>query len=187
VKPSATILAVIAVALLAAYYLLGTGYLRARREAADAASGVTAAMQALAQVPLPPSDTTLRLQTAEMDIAAAVAGFPDPDGLTDIVRDILALAGAAGVRAAPLVTQPWTTENLAGIDVPVLSFTVSADGAYADLRAFLAALEADGPPGLVVGDVTMTALNTGDGTAPQFTLDVRAAVYGRPAADGSAQ
>jgi len=182
VKATTFAAVVVTVALLAAYYVLGTGYLRARRDVAAARSDVTAALQALAQVPLPAADITARLQAAEQDVAGATALFPAPDDVTSLVREVVAVAGASGVQLSPFATQPWTTEEVNGVSVPVLRFTVTASGPYSALRAFLAALETDGPPGLVVGDVTLSGLSATDNATPRFRLDVRAAVYGRPAA-----
>ena len=137
-------------ALLAGYYILGTGYLKQRQEQASLASETDAARQALAQVPARPADLDQRLQQALAAEKATRESLPQRLNTTQVLDAILRLAEDHGVKAVPLVTQPWTNEAVAGQYYSVFRLELTVTGDFDRVETFLAALETGVPGTLVI-------------------------------------
>jgi hypothetical protein len=164
----------LALAVLAAYYLLGTGYLKQRRAQAALASDTAAAQQSLAQVPAPPADLDQQLQAALDEARSAREALPERLNTTRAVDDILILADASGVKAIPLVTQPWVTETINGRDYSTFRLELTVTGDFARMKTFLASLETGSPETLVVERLNV---NSKEGEPAQATLSV--VIYAR--------
>jgi hypothetical protein len=103
-----------------------------------------------------------------------------------IVNDILKLAEAAGVKAIPMVTQPWAAESVKQTDYPVFRLNIAAKGTYDQLAGFINRLENGEPKTLVIGDLTVVwaaelspgETGAGDTQLLDATMDI--AIYGRP-------
>jgi hypothetical protein len=162
-------------AILAAYYVLGTGYLKQRRERVLLASEVGAARQALALVPAPPADLDRRLQEALAEEKAAGEALPERLDTTQALDAILLQAEADGVKAIPLVTQPWMTETMNGYDYSTFRLDLTVTGDFARVKTFLASLETGSPGTLVVEYLHVTG-NAGEPTQ----AGLRVVIYARP-------
>ena len=135
-----TFLIIAIVALLVVYYFLGMGYLRQRQGHEALAAQITKATQTLAQTPKPPQDLEQRLAAAEASLAAAQSAFPTDLNSTRIINTILKLADACQVRAIPLVTKPWSKENI-GKGYYAFRLSVSVRGSFSQLTSFVSRLE----------------------------------------------
>jgi hypothetical protein len=169
------LIASLAVALLAAYYVLGTGYLKQRQEQGLLASEIGAARQAQALVPLPPADLDQRLKESVAGEEAARKAFPERLNTTRLLDAILLQAETDGVKAIPLVTQPWTTETLNGRDYSVFRLDLTVAGDFARVESFLAGLET-GDPGTLVVEYLRVVGPAGE----PVQAGVRVVVYARP-------
>jgi hypothetical protein len=172
--------------LLAAYYILGTDYGAQRRQKAALASQITVATQQLAQIPPPPTDLDTRLAAASAELDTVQNAFPGQLNSTLIVNAILKLAEETGVKAVPMVTQPWSTESVNEIDYPVFRLNVAIKGTFAQLADFLSRLENGEPGTLVITDFKVDRITgppadegeTDDAAPVDASLDI--AVYARP-------
>jgi len=140
----------LAAALLAGYYYLGTGYLRQRQEQGRLAAGTVAVQQALATLPTRPVDLAQRLQEARDAQEAAENSLPEQMDTTRTLNAILRLAKEGGVKAIPLLTQPWMTETINGYEYSVFRVELNVSGELTAVQAFLSRLESGEPATLAV-------------------------------------
>jgi hypothetical protein len=141
---------ILALVLIVVYYLMVTDYLEQRREYQALAPRTDEAAQLLAQIPPPPADLEQRLSAAQSGLEAVINSFPDILNTTGIINAVLLLADDAGVIAIPLVTQPWTVENVSDHDYLVFRLNITATGDFTRLADFINRLETGEPPTLVI-------------------------------------
>ena len=106
----------------------------------------------------------------------AVDGYPT----------VLKLAEATGVKAIPMITQPWATERVNETDYPVFRLNIAAKGTFTQLADFLSRLENGEPGTLVIVNLKVDHVTglpgdeekTGDIIEVDASLDI--AVYARP-------
>jgi hypothetical protein len=177
---------VLVLCLLAIYYFIGTDYRKQRRENAALASQISGATEQLAQIPPPPADLAQRQAVATADLQAALNVFPAQLNSTRLVDGILKLAEASGVRAIPVITQPWTAVSVNGTDYPVFRLNIDVKGTYAQVAVFISLLENSEPATLVIEDLTMERVE-GSSASENDTTDavpvdavLNIAVYARP-------
>jgi hypothetical protein len=189
VKTRKLLIVILVVVLLVVYYLLGTDYLKQRREHEALASQIAGATSTLAQMPPPPTDLETRLTAAQADMDTARNAFPDRLNSTRIIDTILILADDTGIRAIPLVTQPWKTENVNDISYSVFRLNIVAAGTFEQLSDFLNQLESGELETLVIEYLTVARAtetpeeeNTPGGVIPvSASLDI--AIYAQPPPD----
>ncbi len=164
------------------YYLVATDYLKQRRENGALASRIEGMTQTLAQVPLSPADLEQRLNAAQSDFEATRNLFPDRLNTTMVINGILRLAEDTGVKAIPLITQPWRTESFSGHDYSVFRLDISVTGAFTKLVDFTDQLENGEPHTLLIESVAVDRAD--DEEAEEGTIPVEAslsvAVFARP-------
>ncbi len=187
-KTRKLLIAILAVALLAVYYILGTDYLKQRREHEALASQINVATETLAQIPPRPADLGTRLSDARTGLETVNNTLPDNLNSTRIINTILRLADDVGVRAIPLVTQPWTTESVNGEDYSVFRLHVAVTGTFTQLSTFLSRLENGELETLVMEYLTVDSATgpfRGEGVYAsilQVNAGLEIAVYSRPPA-----
>jgi hypothetical protein len=183
-KTRKLLIAVLVLVLLAVYYIIGTGYLKQRHDNQALASRAGEAAQLLAQIPPFPTDLEQRLSAAQSGYAETQNSFPAPLNTTQIINGVLTLADEAGVKAVPLVTQPWTTENISDLNYSVFRLSVTATGDFTRVADFVDRLESDGPTTLVIESMLVDRIT--DAPGEEGTLSVAAqieiVVYARPPA-----
>ena len=136
-KTSKWLILILVVALLAAYYLIGSDYFKQRRNNASLTSQIAAMQTALAQIPPPPADLAQRLAAARNDLKTAESSFSADMNDTRIVNAVLQTADEIGVKAVPLNTSPWVTENVSGQDYSVFRLNLEVTGTFIKLSSFL--------------------------------------------------
>lgn len=184
-KTRKLLIAVLIIALLAVYYLVGTDYLKQQRDNESLASRITESTQALALMP-PPADLETRLDEARNGLEVAKNAFPEQLNSTLIVDYILRLAVDSRVKAIPLLTQPWAAQSVGEKDYSILRLQVSVTGTYNRMAAFLISLENGTYETLVmeyvIVDSTSTPFKGGGiyGDSAQIDANLAIAVYAQP-------
>ena len=174
------------VALLVVYYLLGTGYLKQQRQHLALASQLASDTAALAQIPGPPADLEQRLEAANVTLETAKKILPARMSSTQIVNAILRLAEECEVKAIPLVTQPWTTQELGDHGCSVFRFSVAVTGTFDRLTSYLSKLENGELKTLIVENTSVNRVfeEPGETVYPPGVIPVNAsldlAIYTQP-------
>jgi hypothetical protein len=185
-KSRKLLLILLVLGLLAAYYILGTGYRNKRLENAVLSSQIAVANQQLALIPLPPADLDLRLATANSSLEKEKNSFPTRMNTTRLINDILRLAEAAGVKAVPVITQPWVTVTINQVDYSSFRLNVTASGRYAQVADFLGRLENGEPATLIITNLKVehvTGAAGGENTdvaSARVEANLDIAIYARP-------
>ena len=166
------------VVLLVAYYLLGTDYLKQRQEREVLASQITEAAQMLAQVPAPPADLEERLAATQASLEGVRNSFPEELNSTRVINTILKLADEVGVKAIPLITQPWAIESVNDYDYSVFRLNVAVTGTYTQLGSFLSQLENGELQTLTVESLRVIRLTESSGveSIPRDNIQVNASL-----------
>jgi len=142
-------------AIVVVYYLLGMGYVKERREQEALTSQITEVTQVLAQTPEPPQDMEQQLEAAKARLSAAERSFPIGVNSTQVIDTILKLAENSQVSAIPLVTRPWTMENVGGHDCYVFRLNIVVKGDFSQLLTYLNKLEKGDYKTLIVEDLSL--------------------------------
>lgn len=172
--------------LLVVYYLLGTDYLKQRNEHEALASQITDTTQTLAQMPEPPGDLEMQLAAANASLETVKNSFPGNMNSTGIVYTILKLADDCEVKAIPLITQPWVTQEVGDHAYTVFRLNVDVTGTFTQLVSFLSQLENGELQTLIVEDLSVTRVTrqSGEKGTPEGTVPINAsldlAVYTQP-------
>jgi hypothetical protein len=146
---------ILVLVLLAVYYIMGTDFLKQRRESQHVSSDIADVTLALTQIPPAPTDLEERLRTAEAELKAAQEFFPEQLNTTVVVKDILQLADSLDVKAVPMVTQPWMVVDVSGNNYSVFRLSVTATGIFTNLVSFIDHLESGEPTTLVIESAQM--------------------------------
>jgi hypothetical protein len=187
-KTRKRLLIILALALLVVYYFMVPDYLEQRREVKAMTYRTNEVAQMLAQIPPSPTDLAERLSEAQSDYTAAQDSFPDLLNTTSIIDTVLKLAAEAEVKAIPIITQPWTIEDIGGQDYAVFRLSVTASGGFAGLADFIEQLETGNPPTLVIESMLLERATDiiEEPAMPPYEVKLEIAVFARPpAADGS--
>ena len=174
------------IVLLVVYTTLGMDYVKQWRKHEALASEIAEATRALAQIPAPPADLEPRLAAARVSLDTVRNSFPGKLNSTRIINAILNLADDAGVKAVPLVTQPWTTEDIGDHGYAVFRLNVAVTGTFTQLVSFLSKLESGELPTLIIEHTSVTRLTeTSEGKTISEGIPVNArldlVIYTQPA------
>ena len=177
-KTRKLLITLLIVVLLAVYYILGTDYMKQSDEHDVLASQINEATRTLAQMPEPPDDLEPRLAAVRDNLDAARNSFPDRMSSTGIVNTILKLADSTGVKAIPLVTQPWITESIVDYDYSVFRLNLAITGTFAQLEGFLRELENGELQTLIVEDLSVAKVteHSEEGSVAEGTIPINASL-----------
>lgn len=172
-------------AVLAGYYLLGSGYLKQRQYGEHLQEQIAGASRTLAAMPQPAPDTEQRLALAQANLTAAENNFPGLVNSTLVINAILKLADDVGVTAIPLATQPWSAEKTGVHDYYVLRLNVFVAGDFSRLVKFMDGLEKGEFPTLIIEQASLTGgaepapAGADSGAALSVSASLDLAVYAR--------
>jgi len=189
VKTRKPLIIILVLVLLVVYYLVGTDYRKQRRQHLSLASQIIETTQILAQGPLTPADLEPRLAAAQADLEAIKSSFPSYTNSTSIINMILILAEEIGVKAIPLVTQPWTSESVKGQDYSVFRLNLAVKGTFAQLTNFLSSLEKGKPETLIIEYLSVDRASepsgggSDSGDRTQVNASLKIAIYSLPLAN----
>ena len=181
-KNNKWLILILVAALLVAYYLIGSDYLKQRRQNASLTSQIIGTTQALALIPSPPADLAQRLAAAQDSLQAAESTFAADTNNTRIVNTVLRLAEEIGVKAVPLNTMPWVTETVSSRNYSVFRLNLRVTGTFSQLSIFLGRLESSEPKTLVIENLTVSKISDssgggGDAGLVPVNANVNIAVY----------
>ena len=141
------------------YYLFGTDYLNQRKEQKALTSQIAEVTQTLSEMAEPPQNLEQQLEAAEASLVAEQVAFPGKMGTTQVIDTILRLADDCQVKAIPLVTEPWSKENIGQHDYYVFRLNVAVEGSFSQLVYFVKKLENGKFDTLTVENVSLTKLS----------------------------
>jgi len=141
------------------YYLLGMDYMNQRQEQAVLTSQITEVTQALSEIPEPPQNLEQRLEAAQANLAVEQSVFPDQVNTTRVIDTILRLADECEVKAIPLVTDPWSLENIGEHSYYVFRLNVAVEGSFSQFIIFVSKLENGEFDTLIVENISVTRLS----------------------------
>jgi hypothetical protein len=167
-------------------YTLGGEYLKQRQQRQSLTSRIAETTRTLAQMPPPPEDAGPQLAAAQDNLTAMESTFPDRINSTRTIDAILKLADDTGVKAIPLITQPWSMSKVGEHDYFVMRLNVSVSGSFSGLTAFTGRLENGDFPTLVIEDLAVARdVVPPEGSISEPAMPVSAsldlAIYTRPA------
>lgn len=164
--------------LLVVYYLFGMDYMKQRQEHEALTAQITEVTQALAQIPELPQDLEQRLATAQVRLAAEQSAFPSKMNSTEVINTILELADDCKVKAIPLVTKPWSVENVGEHGYYVLRLSVAIEGSFSQLVSFVSKLENGEFETLMVENLSVTRVSeqSEEESVPEGTIPITASL-----------
>ena len=172
-----TFLIIAIIALLVVYYFLEMDYLRQRQGNEALTAQINEATRTLAKTPQPPQDLEQRLAAAQASLAASQSDFPRDLNSTQVINDILKLADDCQVRAIPLVTSPWSFENI-GEGYHVFRLDMAVRGSFSQLTSFVSQLEKAEFGTLIVEHLSVTrSTEATEGEAIPVTAGLDLAIY----------
>ncbi len=168
------------VILIMVYAVLGMGYLKELKERDELTSQIAEVNQTLSEIPQPPEDLEQQLTAAQTLLTAEQSSFPSEINTTQLINTILEVASVCGVRATPMVTQPWAVEMVGKHSYPVLRLTVAVEGSFSQLVAFASQLEKGEYTTLVMEDLnaSRSSEQSEEGAIP-IAGSLKLAIYAR--------
>jgi hypothetical protein len=134
-------------------------YLNQRKEQKALTSQIAEVTQTLGDMPEPPQNLEQQLAAAEASLVAEQDAFPGKMDTTQVVDTILRLADDCQVKAIPLITEPWSKENIGQHDYYVFRLNLAVEGSFSQLVNFVGELENGGFNTLIVENVSLTRLS----------------------------
>lgn len=175
------------IAVLVAYYIIGTGYMNERNQKETLAAKIAQANASLALIPVPPADLDEQLADAEDRLWTLEETLNADSNIVRIVNSILRLAEETGVKAIPLSTQPWAVERYESQDYSVFRIDLAVSGNFTQIVSFLDRLENGQPETLVLEHVNVEkesgSFMLEDPNEGPINADIRIAVYAPAATD----
>jgi Tfp pilus assembly protein PilO len=168
------------VILIMLYAALGMGYLKELKAQEELTSQIAEVKQTLSEIPQPPEDLGQQLTAAQANQTAEQSSFPTEINTTQLVNTILEVASVCGIKATPMVTQPWVVEMVGEHSYPVLRLTVDVEGNFSQLVTFASQLEEGGYTTLIMEDLTASRSSeqSEEGAIP-ITGSLKLAIYAR--------
>jgi Tfp pilus assembly protein PilO len=172
-----TFLIIAIVALLAVYFFLEMDYLKQCRGHEALTAQIKEATRTLDKTPQPPQDLEQRLAAAQASLAASQIDFPRDLNSTQVINSILKLADACHVRVIPLVTNPWSFEDI-GEGYHVFRLNMAVRGSFSQLTSFVSQLEKGEFGALVVEHLSVKrGTEPVEGEAVPVTASLDLAIY----------
>lgn len=166
------------IALIVVYYLLGTDYLKQLKQHESLPLQIAEVNRNRVQIPARPADLEQRLATARAELDTVGNTLPEKLNSTRIVNTILRLADDIGVKAIPLVTQPWTTKGSDNYTYSVFRLNVAVTGTFTQLVTFLSRLENGELQTLVMENLSVRRADgqSGEEATPGNTIHINASL-----------
>ena len=133
--------AVVVVILLVVYGVLALDYMKQGKEQDRLLSEIEEIDQSLQDLSEPPPNNLEELALVQASLAAEQGMIPSEVNSSDVIEAILSVAQMTGVKAIPLVTEPWTKERVGEGNYRVFRINVEVEGTFAQVSAFISCLE----------------------------------------------
>jgi hypothetical protein len=99
------------------------------------------------------------LEAAQTNLAVEQSLFPSQVNTTRVIDTILRLAAECEVKAIPLVTDPWSAENIGEHSYYVFRLNVAVEGSFSQFIIFVSKLENGEFDTLIVENISVTRLS----------------------------
>jgi hypothetical protein len=169
------LVALLILAVLAAYTYLGMGYLTQNGHTKVKLSELSGLRTVLAMIPDIPTDLDQRLAAAKAELAAAESAFAGETDSTVIIDTVLRLAEEAGVKGVPLSSNPWAEEQVSNRNFSVFHVSVQVTGDFQQISNYLELLKNSGLNTMSVEYLKVVRGSADPGAAMIANLDI--AVY----------
>ena len=166
-KSKKIVLILVIAVLLVAYYWLGTGYLKERRQNNALSADITETVLSLAEIPPSDPDLQQRLAEVQAELDATSSTFPAEPDTTAIIDTILQTAEDIGIKAIPLVTRSWAIETINDYDISVFRLNLTLSGTSTQFSDFQYQLENSETQTMIIEYLTV---NKEDDTSFQESL-----------------
>lgn len=153
---SKLLIIILIIILLVVYAYFGIDYMKQRNEQEALSLQIAEVTEVLGEMPKPSQDIEQRLEAAQTSLAAEQSVFPSKMNSTQVINTILELADDCQVKAIPLVTQPWSIENIGEHGYYVFRLNVAVEGSFSKLVSFVSKLENGEFKTLIVENVSVT-------------------------------
>ena len=150
---------ILVIILVVVYYRLGMDYMNQRQEQEVLTSQITEVTQALGEIPQPTQNLEQLLEAAQANLAVEQSVFPSQVNTTRVIDTILRLAAECEVKAIPLVTDPWSIENIGEHSYYVFRLNVAVEGSFSQFIIFVSKLENGKFDTLIVENISVTRLS----------------------------
>ena len=172
----------ISVVLLAVYGLLAMDYVKQGPEQGRLLSEIEEIDQSLEAMPEPSTDFSEQLALVQAALAAENETIPSEIDSSDVIDTILSLAQEIGVKAIPLITEPWVEEQIDESAYRVFRLNIEIEGLFSQVREYVSRLESGEFSTLIVEsliiDVDDEEAYAGGATPVVASLDL--AIFAQP-------
>ena len=131
----------ISAVLLVVYGLLAMDYIKQGPEQERLLSEIEEVDQSREALPESSTDFSERLAVAQAALAAENETIPSEINSSDVIDTILSLAQEIGVKAMPLITQPWVEAHIGENTYRVFRVNVEIEGLFLQVREYVSRLE----------------------------------------------
>jgi Tfp pilus assembly protein PilO len=181
------LITILILVLLVVYYILGTDYLKQRKQKETLGIQISEGTATLALIPQPPADLDEQLADAQDSLWVIKDTLNIDTNITRIVNRILRLGDETGVKAIPLSTQPWIIERISNQNYSVFRIDLAITGNFTQMAEFLNRLENGEPNTLILEYVKVEKLSGSflfeSPAEGPTSADIRVAVYAPAAID----
>ncbi len=160
----------------------GMGYLSERNGQKALITQMDDTNKMLSLIAVPPADLQQRLTDAQnANLAAKQNLLPTDVDTTQVINSILEIADECNVNVLPLNTDSWTNVAVQGTNYRVLTISLSVDGSFTDLTAFVNRFYGNDFPSLIVDTVSIhpsvQSAGGADGISGDYTGVIQLGIY----------
>jgi hypothetical protein len=175
----------ISIILLVVYGLLGMDYLKQGSEHEKLLSEIEEVEQSREALPESSTYYAEQLAVVQATLAAESETIPSEINSNDVIDTILSLADDIGVKAIPLITQPWMRVHIGESAYNLLRVNVDVQGTLSLVKNYVSHLESGVFPTLIIENLIVNVdygdgeeVYEGDATPVVASLDL--AVFTQP-------
>jgi len=128
-------------------------------------------------IPVSIDELESRLAQAKASLVAEEENFPAEMNSTVLIDNILKLAGESGLRATPLVSEPWSVLTVGEHDYNVFRFNLSVGGSFSQLVSLVSKLEDGRFKTLVLEKVSVTVPKESEEASAGVVMPVAATLH----------
>ena len=147
---------IIVVVAMIVYGIFAIDYIKQGPEQDSLLAEIEDVKHSIQELPEPSQDYIERMEAVSASLDAEYSAITGETNSSDVIENILSVAQDAGVKAIPLVTQPWVDQNVRGTIYRIFRVEVEAYGAYAQVSEFITTLENDNQSTLIVENLSVT-------------------------------
>lgn len=172
----------ILVILVIVYGLLAMDYMKQGPEQERLLSEIEEADQSREAIPEPSTAFSELLAVVQANLAAEYETIPGEISSSDVIDTVLGLAQEIGVKAIPLITQPWTEQYVGESTYRIFRINVEIEGLFSQVREYVSRLESGEFNTLIVErliiDIEDEEVYAGEFTPVEASLDL--AIFTQP-------